>query len=132
MIRKSARTSRILIVEDVQETRDALEVLLNRNGYRVDPARDEQDAVERIRSSSPDLILVSLGGTPRELLHTSLRIRAHSGLTPMTPIVIFSLTTLPEGAEEHVGGNVYITAPDNFDQLRTLLTRVLGGDSRKQ
>ena len=63
MYPKTARSSRILIVEDAQETRDAIEKLLKRDGYRVDAARDEQDAVERIQRNHPDLILVSLPGT---------------------------------------------------------------------
>jgi response regulator RpfG family c-di-GMP phosphodiesterase len=45
MIPKTARETRILVVEDVQETRDAIEALLSRDGYRVEPARDETDAI---------------------------------------------------------------------------------------
>jgi CheY-like chemotaxis protein len=35
----------ILVVEDVEETRDGIEKLLAADGYRVDPARQEEDAV---------------------------------------------------------------------------------------
>lgn len=122
--------TRILVVEDVQETRDAIEGLLRRDGYWVDPARGEDDAVERVRLNRPDLILISLGGTEDQILHTARKIRERSGLTEQTPIVIFSISTVPEGAEEEIGGNIYVTQPDNFNQLRTLLTRVLYGDSR--
>jgi DNA-binding response OmpR family regulator len=115
----------ILIVEDAQEMRDAIEALLRRDGYWVCPARNEDDAVARIHANPPDLILISLGGTTEHLLSTARRIRDRSGLTTSTPIVIFSLTNFPEGVEEQIGGNVFITAPDNFDQLRTLLIRVL-------
>jgi two-component system alkaline phosphatase synthesis response regulator PhoP len=132
MYPKTARMTRILVVEDVQETRDAIEALLKRDGYWVDPARDEDDAVDRIHSNSPDLILISLGGTAENVLSTARRIRGRGGLTESTPIVIFSIATVPEGAEEEIGGNIFVTAPDNFNQLRTLLTRVLGGESRKQ
>ena len=132
MIPKSARMTRILVVEDVQETRDAIEVLLRRDGYRVDPVRDEDDAVERVRSNRPDLILISLGGTPEQVLSTARKIRERGGLTEGTPIVIFSISTIPEGAEVEIGGNIYVTVPNNFNQLRTLLTRVLHGDPRKQ
>jgi two-component system KDP operon response regulator KdpE len=132
MIPKFTRIKRILVVEDVQETRDAIEALLERDGYWVDQARNENDAVERIRSNPPDLILISLGGKAEEVLSSARRIRGRGGLMEAAPIVIFSIATFPEGAEEEIGGNVYVTVPDNFDQLRTLLTRVLCGDSRKQ
>jgi CheY-like chemotaxis protein len=132
MIPQTARMTRILIVEDVQETRDAIEALLKRDGYWVDQARHENDAVDRIRANPPDLILISLGGTPEAVLSSARRIRGGGGLAESIPIVVFSIATFPEGAEEDIGGNVYVTVPDNFNQLRTLLTRVLGGDSRKQ
>jgi DNA-binding response OmpR family regulator len=132
MIPKPAPMTRILVVEDVQETRDALEALLKRDGYWVDPARNEHDAVEKIRLNSPDVILISLGGTTEHVLSTARGIRERSGLLESTPIVIFSILTIPEGAEVDMGGNIYVTAPDNFNQLRRFLKLVLDGDSRKQ
>lgn len=132
MIPKSAPMTRILVVEDVQETRDEIEALLTRDGYWVDPARNEHDAVEKIRLNNPDVILVSLGGTTEHVLSTARGIRERSGLLEGTPIVIFFVLTIPEGAEVDIGGNIYLTAPDNFNQLRRLLTRVLGGGSRKE
>jgi CheY-like chemotaxis protein len=115
----------ILVVEDAQEMRDAIEALLRRDGYWVTPARNEEDAVARIHDNPPDLILISFEGTTEHVLSAARRIRDRSGLTTSTPIVIFSITNFPEGVEELIGGNIFITAPDNFDQLRTLLTRVL-------
>jgi CheY-like chemotaxis protein len=132
MIPKSAPMTRILVVEDVQETRDAIEALLEHDGYWVDPARNEHDAVENISLNKPDVILISLGGTTEHVLSTARGIRERSGLLEGTPIVIFSILTIPEGAEVDIGGNIYVTAPDNFNQLRRLLSRVLGGGSRKQ
>jgi DNA-binding response OmpR family regulator len=132
MIPKSAPMTRILVVEDVQETRDAIEALLKRDGYWVDPARNEHDAVEKIRLNSPDVILISLGGTTEHVLSTARGIRERSGLLESTPIVIFSILTIPEGAEVDIGGNIYVTAPDNFNQLRRFLKLILDGDTRKQ
>jgi CheY-like chemotaxis protein len=129
MIAKTARRSRILIVEDVQETRDAIKELLLHDGFWVDPARDEDEAVDRIQRNHADVILVSLGEL-LEQIATAQRIRGKGGLTQQTPIVIFSLAAVPEGAEEELGENIHVTAPDNFNQLRDLLTRVLGAASR--
>jgi CheY-like chemotaxis protein len=46
----------ILVVNDVEEVRDALEELLTADGYHVDPARSEEDAVRTARASRPHLI----------------------------------------------------------------------------
>jgi CheY-like chemotaxis protein len=122
--------SRILVVEDVQETREAIGLLLEHDGYRVDCARDEQEAIERIQQHRPDLILVSLSGTPDEVMAASRNIRARGGLSQLTPIVIFSLQIVPDGADEKFPGNVHVIVPDNFDHLRCFLMLVLGGASR--
>jgi CheY-like chemotaxis protein len=71
----------ILVVEDVEETRDGIEKLLKADGYRVDPARDEADAVVRASRAHPNLILVSLGESAANMIATALRIRKCSDLS---------------------------------------------------
>ena len=119
----------ILVVEDVEETRDGIEKLLNADGYRVEAARDERYAVESARRKRPDLILVSLGGTPRDVIATARRIRGRAGLGNDVPVVVFCVGEVSQGDEVAIGQNVYVTRPDNFDQLRNLLARLLHEDS---
>lgn len=126
----TGHSSRILIVEDVQETRDSIKELLKSDGYQVDAVPDEDEAQDKIERNPPDLILVSLDGLPEDVFASARRIRQRGGLTELTPIVIFSLDTVPEGGEEELKGNVHVTMPDNFNQLRALLTRVLRAASR--
>ena len=115
----------ILVVEDVHETRDGIEKLLKVDGYRVVLARDELDGIERARRQCPDLILVSLAGTPSEVLICGQRIRESAAAGEAVPIVIFGFDEIPAGAEVAIGKNVHITHPDNFDQLRGFLSRLL-------
>ena len=115
----------VLMVEDVEETRDCLERLLAADGYRVEPARSEDDAVARASRACPDLILVSLAGSPSAVVAAAVRIRRRSGIDASVPIVVFCVPTIDEGAEVSLGRNVWVTRPDNFDQLRALLVRLL-------
>ena len=116
----------ILIVEDVEETRDCIENLLEGDGYRVEAARDEETAVASARRTAPDLILVSLSGvSDSTVIDTARRIRARAGLGDEVTVVIFCVETLNEGAEIAVGDNVHVTRPDNFDQLRKFIKRLL-------
>jgi len=112
-------------VEDVAETRDGIEKLLSADGYRVAVARDERDAIESAQLKRPDLILVSLGGLPGEVINTALRIRELSEVAEEVPIVVFCIGEVAEGDEVAIGHNVYVTRPDNFNQLRSLITRLL-------
>jgi two-component system, OmpR family, KDP operon response regulator KdpE len=115
----------ILVLEDIEETAYLIEKMLKGNGYCVTLARTEEDAILRGRSQSPDLILMSLGLAPERLLATAHRIRQQAGLSQDVAMVIFCIPTIPEGAEMEVGKNVYVTRPDNFNQLRELLHRLL-------
>lgn len=115
----------ILVVEDVEEIRDGIEKLLSVDGYRVQTARGERDAIECAGGKYPDLILVGLGAPPREVIETARRIRERAKLDEKVPIVIFSTDEVAEGAEVAIGQNVYLTDPDNFDQLRRLIARLL-------
>ena len=118
----------ILIVEDVHETRDGMEKLLIADGYRITLARDEQDAIESAQRARPDLILVSLAGLPREVILSARNIRQRARVGELVPVVVFCIEEIGEGEEVAIGRNVCITCPDNFNQLRSLLS---GGFSRR-
>jgi CheY-like chemotaxis protein len=115
----------ILVVEDVAETRDGIEKLLKADGYRVAVARDERDAIESAQRQSPALILVSLSGLAVEVIGTARRIRDYAAVGEDVPVVVFCIAEIGEGDEVAIGKNVYVTRPDNFNQLRSLLTRLL-------
>lgn len=115
----------ILVVEDVAETRDGIEKLLKADGYRVAVARDERDAIESAQRNRPDLILVSLAGLSREVIATARRIRERAEVGEHVPVVVFCIEGIGEGDEVAIGRNVYITRPDNFNQLRSLIARLL-------
>lgn len=115
----------ILVLEDVEETGFLIDKMLKGNGYSVALARNEEEAIMRARFQSPDLILMSLGLGPELLLAAAHRIRQEAALSQDIAIVIFCVPTIPEGAEMEVSKNVYVTRPDNFNQLRGLLHRLL-------
>ena len=115
----------ILVVEDVHETRDGIEKLLTADGYRVALARDEFDAIAIAGVKRPDLILVSLAGLPRDVVASARRIREYSSVGDQVPVVIFCIEEIEEGDEIAIGQNVHVTRPDNFNQLRALLSRLL-------
>ena len=115
----------ILVWDDEEETRDGIEKLLAADGYRVIPARSEADAIAQARCEPPSLILVSLDGAEPAVIAAARRVRESAGLSEDVPIVIFGSPTRPEGAEVEIGPGIYVTCPDNFDQLRDLLRRLL-------
>jgi len=127
MIKNDGQT--ILVVDDVEETLDGIKEMLTGDGYRVYAARDERDAAEKARLSSPDLMLVSLEGEVADIVVAAKRIRSLAGLKDELPIIIFCVGELKEGYEVSVEPNIYLAHPDNFNQLRDFISRLL--DARK-
>ena len=119
----------ILVVEDVHEIRDGIETLLMADHYRVALARDERDAIESAQRTRPDLILVSLPGSPRDVIFSACSIRQRAYAGEQVPVVVFCFEGIDEGDEVAIGNNVHLTHPDNFNQLRSLIARLLEENS---
>jgi len=115
----------ILVVEDIHETRDGIEKLLMADGYRVALARDERDAIESAQRTRPNLILVGLAGSPPEVVLSAISIRERADVEESVPVVVFCIDGIDEGDEVEIGENVHLTRPDNFNQLRSLIARLL-------
>ncbi|HXQ36648.1 MAG TPA: hypothetical protein VN843_21735, partial [Anaerolineales bacterium] len=69
--------------------------------------------------------LVSGAGLPNNVLVKVDRIRKEAAVGDEVPVVVFCAQDIPEGEEVAIGGNVYLTNPDNFNQLRSLVARLL-------
>jgi CheY-like chemotaxis protein len=124
-VRTSHCNAIVLVANDVEETRDGIGLLLSADGYRVEPARNESEAIDKASRQRPDLILISLSGHPVEVIASAARIRHRASLGDEVPVVVFGMPVIDEGDELAIGRNVYVTWPDNFDQLRDLLARLL-------
>ena len=117
----------ILVVDDVEEVRDCIERLLKTDGYRVETVKSEEHAVESARRRPPQLALMNLDGPADEVVGAARRLRERAPLDPAIPIVVFCCDSVAEGAEVDFGDNVYVTRPDNFNQLRVFMRRLLQG-----
>lgn len=125
MHKKSERRQIILLLHDVDETRYLMETMLSCDGDYVVSSRQVEDAIFRARVDPPDVILMNLGVESNEHLVIAQRIRQNAGLGANVAIVLFCDPMIPEGAEVELDRNIYATQPDNFDQLRDFLSRLL-------
>jgi len=50
----------VLIVDDDEAVRDLIEFVVKKEGFRIDKACDGEDALQKVRKLSPDLILLDL------------------------------------------------------------------------
>ena len=76
----------VLLVEDVDDIRFALKILIERHGYRVIEAADGREAVRTASKQMPDLILMDLSMPTVDGFEATRQIRANSK-TSKIPIV---------------------------------------------
>jgi DNA-binding response OmpR family regulator len=127
---KQATLETIFLVEEDDETRPILKDNLQRYGYRVIVALDEEDALERVGSGhlQAGLVLVNLvGKSPEEALNVGRQIRKHAKYDGHTPLVVMAEKYGKdlEGKNVNVGGNDWVAYLEDAEQLQNLLARLL-------
>ena len=115
----------ILVINDVEATRDGIEALLKSDGYKIETAQNEQKALEAARCKKPDLMLVSLEGKNVEIIESVRRICENAALNENVPVIIFCAAGVENENEVRVEHNIFLACPDNFNRLRGFIKRLL-------
>jgi DNA-binding NtrC family response regulator len=115
---------RILIVDDEANAREALQTLLSDEGYETAVAADGLEALERIESFEPEVILTDLK-MPRldglGLLERGKKVSPHTAFVVMT--AFGSIDTAVEAIKR--GAENYLTKPLDIDALGALVGRAM-------
>jgi two-component system KDP operon response regulator KdpE len=118
----------VLLVEDEDATRTALDRHLTARGYRVDVANDVRSALARWEARRPDLIMLDLGLPDRDGTDLIRRVRREAD----TPILVLSARDTERTKVEalELGADDYVTKPfgtaELLARLRALLRRSAG------
>jgi len=112
--------TRVLVVDDEEEIRDSLKILLESEGIQVETVNNGEDCIARIGSESYDLILLDLMLPGRSGLEIQKELRA---LDPALPVVIITAMAVIETAVEAIrsGAYDYVTKPWNNDKLMAIV-----------
>lgn len=115
-----------MVVEDFEDNRFMMRRLLESSGYHVLEAINGEEAVRIAELERPDLILMDLSLPLLDGLAATRRIREHEGLRQVPIIAVSAHDTADFHAEALAAGcNDYVTKPIDFDQLESLLHRLL-------
>jgi two-component system, cell cycle response regulator DivK len=122
----------ILVVEDYDDVRQMLKILLESEKFRVLEAATGCEALEVIKDEHPDAILMDLALPGIDGFETIRRIRAIEGFQN-TPIVVLSAYIGVSSYETalRAGSNYFMAKPINFDDLSALLKEILSGRNRR-
>ena len=116
----------VMVVEDFEDNRFMMRRLLEMSGYRVVEAMNGEEAVEVARRERPGLILMDLSLPLLDGLAATRRIRQQPELQEVPIVAVSAHDTADFHADALAAGcNDYVTKPIDFDQLESLLHRLL-------
>jgi two-component system, OmpR family, response regulator MprA len=115
---------RILVVDDEPAVRQALQRALGLEGYEIDLAADGSAALERLRASSPDAVVLDVLMPGIDGLEVCRRLRAARDRTPVL------MLTARESVSDRVAGldagaDDYLVKPFALEELLARLRALL-------
>ena len=119
----------VLVVDDSLTVRKITTRLLNREGFRVDSAKDGVDALEKMHDLIPDVVLLDVEMPRMDGFELARVMRSDARLKSVPIIMITSRT-----ADKHrnhameIGVNVYLGKPYQEQQLLDAIAEQLGQD----
>jgi len=127
-----AAVPHVLIVDDSLSARKSLALLAQDAGYATLVAKDGLDAVELMRETRPDIILVDLEMPRMNGLELTSHVRANDETKDVPVIVVTSRSTDKHRQQAaRVGASAYVTKPFQENELLDLIHTSLKGTERQ-
>ena len=124
-----SEAAQVLVVEDHPINQKLVGVLLGRMACQVSFCENGQLAVEEVRKSKFDLILMDVNMPVMDGLAATREIRSLPGPASQTPIVVVTADVMNEAREKSLaaGANDFISKPLQIEQLREVVRRYAAG-----
>ena len=118
----------ILVVDDVADARAVISELMRSERYRVVEAADGAEAVEAASRERPHLVLLDLNLPVLDGFEVARRLRQLPWMegVPVVAVTAYHYHGMREAAIE-AGCDEYVPKPVDFDELKEVVHRLLGG-----
>ena len=112
--------TRILIVEDLEENRHALKLMLQLSGFVCLEAADGRAAIQTALQEQPDLVLMDVSLPEINGLEAVRQLRAQAFTQPIIVVSAYDDEASQQKARM-AGANDYLTKPIEFDCLKEMI-----------
>lgn len=120
-------TKKILIADDEQNIVISLEFLMKREGFDVSIANDGEEAVARIRSEKPDLVLLDVMMPKKSGFEVCQAVKSDPGLQGVRILMLTAKGRDTEVAKGlALGADAYMTKPFSTKDLVGRVRHMLG------
>ncbi len=123
---------RILVVDDEIESVKLIGMMLQRRGYEISAARTGKQALAKIESDHPDLVILDVMMPDMDGYEVTRKIRANPE-TAYLPIIMFTAKTMVDDkvAGFQAGADDYLTKPIHPEELASRIEAVLLRSTRQ-
>jgi CheY-like chemotaxis protein len=123
MTERDLKDLKVLLVEDVEDTRLFMRLELEQHGFIVIEAADGKTAVEMAENENPEVILMDLSLPIMDGFDAAKRIRQSASLksVPIIAITAHQETDFRSDAKDS-GFDAYVTKPIDINWLKGLIT----------
>jgi two-component system response regulator MprA len=127
----ASMATRVLVVDDEPPVRDALERALTLEGYRVDLAEDGSQALKKVATEEPDVIVLDVLMPGVDGLETCRRLRAEGhGLPVLMLTARDAVSDRVDGLD--AGADDYLVKPFALEELLARLRALLRRSSPEE
>lgn len=112
---------RILVVDDEEDIREILHLVLEKQGYSVELAADGQEGLDLIDRRPPDLIILDLKMPRFSGYRLFAQLKSDSRLRTIPVIIVTALTQDSDVDDtewaRRMGAEAFLTKPFDLDEL---------------
>jgi CheY-like chemotaxis protein len=118
------RIFRVLLAEDVKLNQVLTQKLLARSGYQIDIVENGHEAVEAVRRTDYDVVLMDVHMPDIDGVEATRRIRALPGDKSRVAIIALTAQATPTAEDDLIAAGMddYVSKPINFDILFSKLS----------
>ncbi len=119
-------TKRILVVDDEPDFVETVEFFLSGSDYQVFVAKNGKEALEKVKTERPDLVLLDVMMPEMDGLEACKRLK-NDPTTNSIPIIMLTAKGRKEDVVDAIaaGANSYIVKPFNLSELVERIEKVL-------
>lgn len=117
---------KILVIEDLSDSREILVLQLRRMGYEVVEAESATTGIEKALAESPDLIIMDLGLAGMDGIQAALRLKENSK-TASIPVIAYTVwdREVYQDKAEKTGIAAYLTKPTPPHVFKAVIEKLL-------
>ena len=119
-------SKKVLIVEDYDDSREFMKLLIEAFGYETITATNGSEAVEITKEESPDLILMDMSLPVMDGIRATEIIRNSVNISQMPIVAVTAHGKVIAKRAMEVGCNQVIDKPLDFNSFELILNQYLG------